>query len=286
MATSKLEICNDALMHLGAQLITTAELTANTLDRAKLCNQFYDKCRKWVWKAHPWKSGLVVDTLKAFTEPAGTLTPGAGATVVGTTGVIFTASVAPPFAAGDIGKRLIGNGVPGKALITGFTSTTVVTATIEAAFASLAAIPTGSWRLYQPEPDHTWAFTILLPADFMRFKDMDQYATENYRMINPGDRLVSSVESLDIVYVKDETDTTKFEQLFEEAFSAYLASKLALPVTGSLAAFRTMTELYQIKLTEARSLDSQQGTPDQVGNDILVRVRSTGLGPDRSLGRL
>lgn len=89
---------------------------------------------------------------------AATLTPGAGATVAGSTGVVFTAGSAV-FAVGNIGReiqvRYSTLGSDGKtktyhssrALITGYTDTTHVTATILQPFQSLALIASAGWRM-------------------------------------------------------------------------------------------------------------------------------------------
>lgn len=89
---------------------------------------------------------------------AATLTPGTGATVAGTAGVTFTAGSAV-FSAGDVGRiikyRYATTDSDGyakvwqtaRAKITGYTSTTIVTAKIEAAFPSLAALASGAWRM-------------------------------------------------------------------------------------------------------------------------------------------
>lgn len=80
-----------------------------------------------------------------------TMTPGAGATVAGTTGVTFTAGSAV-FTSSDVGKQIWkkydgnGNG-GGRAEITGYTSSTVVTCTIKSAFDSVSAIAAGNWFL-------------------------------------------------------------------------------------------------------------------------------------------
>lgn len=71
---------------------------------------------------------------------AATLTPGA----TSGTGVTFTANPGV-FSAGDVGKMLISGA--GAATITGYSSATSVTATIETAFASTAAIAAGDWAL-------------------------------------------------------------------------------------------------------------------------------------------
>lgn len=88
---------------------------------------------------------------------AATLTPGAGATVVGTANVIFTAGSAV-FAATDVGRYIHydftttnGEGVTvyhkAQAVITGYTDTTHVTTTIDVAWPSLTAIASAGWRM-------------------------------------------------------------------------------------------------------------------------------------------
>lgn len=88
---------------------------------------------------------------------AATLTPGAGATVAHTVDVPFSAGSAV-FAAGDVGKQIHyrytitdGKNVTtfhtAKATITGYVSPTDVTCTVDAAFPSLALIPSNAWRM-------------------------------------------------------------------------------------------------------------------------------------------
>lgn len=92
---------------------------------------------------------------------AATLTPGAGATVDATTGVVFTAGSAV-FAAGDVGREIhyrylasttdtngniVEKWTSAKAVITGYTDTTHVTATINNPFPSLSTIASSGWRM-------------------------------------------------------------------------------------------------------------------------------------------
>lgn len=85
------------------------------------------------------------------TAASASLTPGAGATVSGTTGVTFTAS-ASVFTSTMVGRELWkkydenGEG-GGRAVITGYASATQVTCTITQAFDSISAIAAGRWFL-------------------------------------------------------------------------------------------------------------------------------------------
>ena len=88
---------------------------------------------------HPWRFTRTRTRLDATTTTS--LVPGVGAETVNTTGVTFTTGLAF-FEPTDIGLRLLGiDG--GSARITGYTSPTVVTATIEGPWTSLVAVAAG-----------------------------------------------------------------------------------------------------------------------------------------------
>jgi len=95
--------------------------------------------------------GLTLDNTQAAT-----LTPGAGADVVGTAGVVFTAGSAI-FSAGDVGKYIVyrytttndddtTNYIRAIAKITAYTDTTHVDGEILAAWPSLGTIASGGWH--------------------------------------------------------------------------------------------------------------------------------------------
>jgi hypothetical protein len=87
-------------------------------------------------------------------RPASTLTPSATSGA----GVTFTASVAQ-FEAGDVGRELLiiaGTNIGARALITGFTSTTIVTATISQNFTNTSANAATDWKITEsPKTDVT-----------------------------------------------------------------------------------------------------------------------------------
>lgn len=55
MATSEVEICNDALIIVGAKTITS--LSDDTKE-GRLCNEQYAKCRDQLLVAHPWNFAI------------------------------------------------------------------------------------------------------------------------------------------------------------------------------------------------------------------------------------
>ncbi|MGE4503763.1 MAG: hypothetical protein AB7D51_00320 [Desulfovibrionaceae bacterium] len=65
MATSVVEICNNALQDLGEDTITTL---ADTTRAARLCNQRWPATRDAVLRAHPWNCAMARAELAAATE--------------------------------------------------------------------------------------------------------------------------------------------------------------------------------------------------------------------------
>jgi len=277
MATDSVALCNEALLMLGSKTITAL---ADATDRARLCNQFYNLARQTVLRSHPWNFALKRSRLSTY--PAGTLTPGA----LSGNGVTFTAS-SSVFIAGDVGSLLVGeaSGNTGIARIVGYTSGTVVTADIETAFTSVAAIANRSWRI---APGWQWAYRYSKPSDYLRVWSAEGAGTAlrwswflRQSMIEGSDPIKIEGQyllsdygpTLDILYVADITDTTKWEPLFEQALATFLAHKLAYGITGKEQTSREFFQLYKMHLAEARSIDGQEGTPDSPGPDELIAVR-------------
>jgi hypothetical protein len=273
LATSTLtpaNICSMALRMLGDDSITTAELAAATIRRAAIAAEFYATVRDATLAEHPWNCATKRATLLAYTLPAATLTPGAGATVVDTTGVTFTASAAV-FVSTDVGKQLVNreSGGSGKATITGFTSTTVVTATIDEAFDNLTAIASQSWRMYYAYPAWGPSRAIAVPTDCLRVWRLE--SNEEYQV--EGGYIVLSQDSLNCRYTRQETDTTLYPFQLVLAMATHLASVFAEPITGQAAKAEHFTKLYEHRLARAKALDGQEGTPETLESNALIDVR-------------
>ena len=287
MATTLTEIMviNQALRNLGEDPI---DAVTDPTRRAQLAQEFYPIVRDATLAAHPWTFALQRRRLLAYTEPAGTLTPGTGALTVGTTGVLFTASLAATFVATDIGKVLEGDGVAGKATITGFTSGTVVTATIVTAFAALTAIATGSWRLYYAPPPwidslDNLAFTIPKPSDCLavwRSKDQQVDATPIplYAVETDGTQevILSDTDQLDCWLVMQVTNPLRWNALFVQALQRHLSAVFAENITGKLALFDRFWQLYQASLRQARSRQALEAPRRFRRSSPLVDVRTEG----------
>ena len=283
MAITTLDIANRALLRLGAKYIISS-LTEET-DRARVCNIEMEPARLETLRAHPWHHAR--RRAKLSSVVAGTLTPGAGATTVGATATFTLSGVPDGFVVGrDEDFVLVGNS--GRARITSVTSTTTADAEIEAAFANLTPISSGSWRF---SPLWDFDFRYPKPVNYIRSWETQGNSlrgpsaigtwwrglttdTLNERVKVEGDFLVSQDgPTINLAYTSDQDDLDKWDALSLSAYVALLAYKVCYAVTGSLQATRTQYDAYKAILAEARSMDGQEGTPDDSGSDLLLTVR-------------
>lgn len=282
--TTTLDIANRALLRLGAKYIITS-LTEET-DRARVCNIEMTPTRIETLRAHPWHHAR--RRAKLVSTIPGTLTPGAGATVVNTTGVTFTLTGVPDgFLSGrDENFVLVGNG--GRARITSVVSATQVLADIDSAFVDLSPMVSGNWRF---SPLWEFDFRYPLPTDYLRSWDVqgtslrgpsavgtwwrgittDPFASKLKR---EGDFLMSNDgPSLFVAYTADRADLNTWDPLSLSAYVALLCFRISYAVTGSLQVAKTEFDSYRAILSEARSMDGQEGTPDDSGSDVLLAAR-------------
>ena len=80
-------------------------------------------------------------------------------------------------------------------------------------------------------------------------------------------------KSDNILYIARITDTNLFDAMFVDVLTAKLAVDLAYPVTSSMAVQKQMQDLFQKKLSEARSIDGQEGFMDDLVSDTFTDFR-------------
>ncbi len=287
---TELQVINQALRNLGEDPL--AAFPETTTKRGVLASEFYPTVRDATLMAHKWTFAIKRTTLYAYTEPLGTVTPGAGATVIDTTGVTFTASVAGTFVASDVGKTIRGDGVTGQATITGFTSGTVVTATITTAFASLAAIPSGSWRLYNAQPAWGFSNAIIKPSDCLAVYRQEDSRLEGaqgrdhqsvpdpdaYQVETDGiqEVILAEADSINVRLLMQVTSPTRWSPLFVRALQHHLSATFAENITGQAGKHDRFWNLYQVTLKIARGRNVLEGTMNIRRSSTLRDVRTEG----------
>ena len=281
-----LTVANRALVRLGAKEI--GSLTEAS-DSATACRNEADECRKETLRAYPW--GFARKRMRLSTFPTGTLVPSADALVQDALAAFSSAS--SPFAANrDEGYVLVGAASTSgpTARIVSITDSQNVVARVEAPFTSVAPIAQDAWRI---KPGWEYEYRYAKPTDYLRLVNVQRVGglgslaaatilwsywrdlgSEPEPLKVEGEFLVANVGSkLDISYTKDEPDLNKWDVLSLSALAAKMAFRICYAVTGSLAASKTQHDAFEEIKAEARTTDSQDGTIDQTGNDILLTVR-------------
>jgi hypothetical protein len=110
-----------------------------------------------------------------------------------------------------------------------------------------------------------------LPSDIIRiFGISDRNAIWRIEQ----DKLISNVNEIGILYVFNLTDTTKFSSSFTDAFADKLAADMAYQVLNSNTEAKLLIEKYNgASLPKATSENSQEGTPDQILDDLWTTAK-------------
>jgi len=88
-----------------------------------------------------------------------------------------------------------------------------------------------------------------------------------------GRKLVTDESAVTLKYIARITEPGYFDSLLIDTIVTRLAQQLAYPITGNPAMVKVLLELYSYKLSEARSIDSMEGSLDTYDSDDLLEVR-------------
>lgn len=126
-------------------------------------------------------------------------------------------------------------------------------------------------------PAYGFDYQFALPTDpyclrvlQMEFQD---YIFKIENLATEGRVLLSNEDTAKILYIARITDTALFDSMFVDTLTAKLAANLAYPITNSVTLQTQMEKLYEIKLSEARSIDGQEGFVDDLVSDTFTDFR-------------
>ena len=126
-------------------------------------------------------------------------------------------------------------------------------------------------------PSYGFAYQYSLPTSpyCLRVLGMEYedyiFKVENYS--TQGRVLLTDESTAKILYVARITDTIQFDALFVDVLTAKLALDLCYPITNSVSLQDKMQKLYQLKLSDARSIDGQEGFIDDLVSDTFTDFR-------------
>lgn len=106
-------------------------------------------------------------------------------------------------------------------------------------------------------PSFGWLYAFALPSDFKRFICFNEDPEMTIKYDIEGDYLLTNNTNAKILYIKEVTDITKFDDLFTQALVYRLAMTLAYPLTGNQTLKQSLFSLYNDTLFTAKAVNAQ-----------------------------
>jgi hypothetical protein len=124
-------------------------------------------------------------------------------------------------------------------------------------------------------PAYGFAYQYAIPSDCMRVLSMEHpdYIFKIENEPTHGRVLLTDESTAKIMYISQITNTILFDSMFVDTLTSKLAADLAYPVTNSPKVQADMSKLYLNKLSEARSIDGQEGFIDDLVSDTFTDFR-------------
>ena len=103
--------------------------------------------------------------------------------------------------------------------------------------------------------------------------EYEDYIFKVENVATHGRVLLTDEATANIIYVARITDTNLFDAMFVDVLTQKLAVDLAYPVTNSTTLQTQMQKVFEKKLSEARSIDGQEGFIDDLVSDTFTDFR-------------
>jgi len=119
-------------------------------------------------------------------------------------------------------------------------------------------------------PNWGYSNSFALPTECLRVLEVDD-PDQEWKI--EGRNIVSDGSSIKIRYIAQVTDTTLFDATLIQAIALRLGYEIAETLTGNLDLKREMWQKFQFALSEARSNDAMEGTPERIESDEFLLAR-------------
>lgn len=118
-------------------------------------------------------------------------------------------------------------------------------------------------------PEFQWDTWFTLPTDCLRVIRME----DNAKFVVEGGVLLTNESTAEIKYIAQITDETSFSAEFVTCFAARLAAEVCYAITNSKTLTTEKWDEYLAKLTQAKSIDAQEGTADKEDDSDWIDLR-------------
>lgn len=121
-------------------------------------------------------------------------------------------------------------------------------------------------------PEMTYSYEYPLPSDCLRVLRFNNEETYSYSVENG--MVLTDDADLKIVYIFNQTDSSKFSPQFDETLALAIALKCTFKFNTSASHIQVLKALHDEQLALARSSDGQEGTaPGLNPNEFLLGRR-------------
>jgi hypothetical protein len=121
---------------------------------------------------------------------------------------------------------------------------------------------------------HPWQAAFALPADNLRLIEIiDPAPCRDRYSVEGGSILADTAGPLWVRYVRDVTETERWDDLFVEAFASRLAFQLADRITGDRGRKADAWSAYRAALASAKGVDAKENPPVETDESSWVTAR-------------
>ncbi len=279
--TTDVDICNLALDYLKQNKTVVTDITTSpTTEEEITCARWYHTTREALLRSHYW---VFARKRKQALLHSKVIT---GATVADP--VVITA-VAHGFSDGDEirindvlgmteingGKYLVANKAANTFELNDFDGTDIDGSAFTAYTSAGVVIPFS----------FGYADTYTLPSDYLKLHYIGNDSVDNYQRvyeIQNNQILInnSGTTTLNVGYIKNETDVTKFDPLFVILLAAELANNMAYKWTLKNSVIQRLEAVLTDKRAQAKAVNGQDRPPKRYERSKFVRARFRGTRND------
>ena len=138
------------------------------------------------------------------------------------------------------------------------------------------AVTTANLASLADTPIIDWEYKFTLPTDPYCLRVLDvRTVTGDIKLDHEvqGRELLTEESTVDITYIQRLEDTSLYDPLLYPALVFRMAWKLSFPIMRSHTVMGQMGSMYEAVVREARTIDSQEGTPETIDTETLTDLR-------------
>ncbi len=257
MANSDVDVSNNALLALGQGPPFIATM-ADTTKAAKICAQKLPSARQAVIRAHPWNFAVKRATITGKTITA----------CVANAGLIQVTAVAHGFVTSDY---VTIESVLGTVEANGQWTITKIDADNFTLQGSTFTSTYSSGGLVGLAPAFDFGYMQALPSDCLRVLMVSQ-GDDLWKV--EGRYVLTDSSSIQLKYLKDETDYAKWDAMAYEALALYLAWEVCFALTQNQALRDSAFKAWDSYMPRARFVDATEDPAEELRNEELLISRT------------